>query len=845
MATVEAAKAAEAAEATSDAHILSNGLIGALYVARCRDAGVEPTPNGARRFQSEVVGLTEEWARNSLRAAEEGLAHAVHLPNLRLGLRSAQVLSRGLLKPSALQLHSNAGLGDVGASTLLTLLEHGSCKLLDLGACGLGPSFAPTLARYLLKTAAAGAALEHLELGGATHSSLQKPNQLRGLAALAAVLQQRSPKLKVLGLSHCGIGTAAESASCALALAALAAHAPGLATLDIAANGFGRAAGPLLQLLPVYPALTELDASGNELSDWGAEAIATALLATSASRNDLFSYVRTLPGAAGQIAGAVLSNSRARAALRGRTCQLRALALSDNRIQVGGARALALAIGSCASIRSLTLSDNPLSDAGVAAIAAALAPLAPPPADEGARPESAPSRWAGPAATGVADGCAPPSPPSALATLDLCGCGIGVEGAHALSRVLEGGQLSALRLGRNHLTESGLQALAQALPAAASLQLLDLSGCRVTDRAALQLVAAVVRSPHGALKTLKLHDNLLSDKCGLAMHRLLAPAGAPEVFKPPAPPAPAALMSMGVRSSSSSNARGGSAVPSAAAAAAAADAATEGVSAHAIAEAAARLEATASAGVLRGRGALHSLTVHGNQLSFTTCALLRGACATSRQTHALPPEVNARLLELSSNVPAMQLVQHQLGAERVAADALLAEVERLEAALHALRTAAATEAAAAAAAHDDASAEADAALAQIESMEATLAAEEALYQAERTSLDAEVAALLQRKAQLEALDKGSPRRRSALAGGEAQAAEVQSLDVPLMALRAEQAQRQGEIYEQEQREKRAIAEARWIDEQLGMLDASERAARNKARPPAKPPAKPMAPPKKR
>ena len=311
-----AATAAEAAEATSDAHILSNGLIGALYVARCRDAGVEPTPNGARRFHSEVVGLTEERDRNSLRAAEEGLAHAVHLPNLRLGPRSAQVLSRGLLKPSALQLHSNAGLGDVGASTLLTLLEHGSCKLLDLGACGLGPSFAPTLARYLLKTAAAGAALEHLELGGATHSSPQKPNQLRGLAALAAVLQQRSPKLKVLGLSHCGIGTAAESASCALALAALAAHEPGLATLDIAANCFGRAAGPLLQLLPVYPALTELDASGNELSDWGAEAIATALLATSASRNDLFSYVRTLPGAAGQIAAAVLSNSRARAALR-------------------------------------------------------------------------------------------------------------------------------------------------------------------------------------------------------------------------------------------------------------------------------------------------------------------------------------------------------------------------------------------------------------------------------------------------------------------------------------------------------------------------------------------------
>ena len=644
-----AARFASFVKATSDSHILTNGLIGALYVARCRDAGVEPTPNGARRFHSEVVGLTEKWAENSLRAAEEGLAHAVHLPNLRLGLLSAQVLSRSLVKPSALQLHSNAGLGDIGASTLLGLLEHGSCKLLDLGACGLGPSFAPTLARYLLKTAAAGATLEHLELGGATHSSLQKPNQLRGLAALAAVLQQRSPKLKVLGLSHCGIGTTAESASCAHALAALAAHAPGLATLDIGANCFGRAAGPLLQLLPVYPSLTELDASGNELSDWGAEVIATALLAMSASRDDLFSYVRTLPGAAGQIAATVLSNSRASAALRGRSSQLRALALSDNRIQVGGARALALAIGSCASIRSLMLNDNPLSDAGVAAIAAALAPPAAPAADEGARPGSAPPRWAGPAATGVADGS---TPPSALATLDLCGCGIGVEGAHALRRVLEGGQLCSLRLGRNHLTESGLQALAQALPAAASLQLLDLSGCRVTDRAALQLVAAVVRSPHGALKTLKLHDNLLSDKCGLAMYRLFAPAGAPELVKSPAPPAPAALMSMGGGSSGRGGARGG-----------AADATTEGTIAHAIAEAeaAARLEATASAGVVHGRGALHSLTVHGNQLSFTTCALLRGACATSRQTHALPPEVNARPFELSSNVPAMQLVQHQLG----------------------------------------------------------------------------------------------------------------------------------------------------------------------------------------
>ena len=57
-------------------------------------------------------------------------------------------------------------------------------------------------------------------------------------------------------------------------------------------------------------------------------------------------------------------------------------------------------------------------------------------------------------------------------------------------------------------------------------------------------------------------------------------------------------------------------------------AATESASAHAIAEAeaAARLGATTSAGVVRERGALHSLTVHGNQLSHTTCALWRTRC---------------------------------------------------------------------------------------------------------------------------------------------------------------------------------------------------------------------------
>ena len=106
------------------------------------------------------------------------------------------------------------------------------------------------------------------------------------------------------------------------------------------------------------------------------------------------------------------------------------------------------------------------------------------------------------------------------------------------------------------------------------------------------------------------------------MYQLFAPAGAPELVKSPAPPAPAALMSMGggsghCRGSGRGGTRGG-----------AADAATEGASAHAIAEAeaAAPLEATTSAGVVRESGTLHSLTVHGNQLSHTTYALWRTRC---------------------------------------------------------------------------------------------------------------------------------------------------------------------------------------------------------------------------
>ena len=105
------------------------------------------------------------------------------------------------------------------------------------------------------------------------------------------------------------------------ALAALAAHAGRLASLDVSANSFGRAAGPLLELLPLYTSLTELDASGNELGDWGAEALAAALLAASAPGDAaLQAHLRTLHGAASTIATAVLSDAKGRNNLRQRRC---------------------------------------------------------------------------------------------------------------------------------------------------------------------------------------------------------------------------------------------------------------------------------------------------------------------------------------------------------------------------------------------------------------------------------------------------------------------------------------------------------------------------------------------
>ena len=833
----------EAPTPSTSEHLLSDGLIGALYVARCRDCGVEPTPNGARRFHGDVV---KNHARDDPARSRE-----VHLPALRLGSRSTQVLARGISRPTVLQLHGNTGLGDQGAQALLGLLEHGSCRWLDLGACGLGASFAPTLARYMLRSNGAGSNFERLELGGATGTHLQKPNQLRGVAALSAVLQQRSPKLSHLGLSHCAIGYSAESASCAHALAALAAHAPVLRTLDVAANGFGRAAAPLLQLLPVYPALTELDVSGNELGDWGAEALATALLAASVpSGEELAMYVRTLPGAAGQIAGGVLCDPRARAGLRTRACQLTSLAVSDNRIQVGGARALALAVGGCSSLRHFSINDNPLSDEGVAAIASALAP---PPA----------AGW-----DATTPGIAPPTKPppaasaSALETLNLCGCGIGVAGAQALGQVLTAGTLRELRVARNTLADLGVQALAVALRASPTLALLDLSGCRVTDRAALLLIGALARATHGALRTLKLHDNLLSDKCGQAMLRQLT-----SVARRPPPPLPPSrklglkqqadgARGYGARgngrlaaSKGAADRSGWASSPPAGTIASPRNASPRNVmSPRNVSEV-----APADASNLRtitdievqldalfperpGRGTLHHITTHGNQLSFTTCAALRDLAVANRQTEAVSPEMEQQLFELSSNVPALHKVEHQLARERATFEQASARHVELEAALAELRARTAEQRELDESAHEEAATQTAEALAEVAQVREALQTEQALFVEKRDALDAQTNALVQRKLQLERLDEGSStpaRSRRRPSAANPNVPEPPALDAQLQEALAKEHVLFAELAENEMREKRAIVNIRWAEDQMALMDVHARAKVKALKAPAK------------
>ena len=122
------------------------------------------------------------------------------------------------------------------------------------------------------------------------------------------------------------------------------------------------------------PNLIELDLSGNELSDPGAETLSFALLSGTAGGEDAHRHINTLSGAASTIAQAKLADPKARAVLRKWKCSLRSLSLNSNHIRVRGTRALAIAAARSSSLRYLSLADNPIGDDGAAALAAALAP---------------------------------------------------------------------------------------------------------------------------------------------------------------------------------------------------------------------------------------------------------------------------------------------------------------------------------------------------------------------------------------------------------------------------------------------------------------------------------------
>ena len=456
-----ASKVSDAPPTTLDAQ-----LVPMLYMAVCQDT----------RGDAEHVGPPAlpqrrgEAARRRLGAVDGAIA----LHGLNLGPRAGSVLARCVTNARAIDLRGNAMLADQGALALFPLLEHGTLRALDLSGCGLRGAFAPALARTLLRSkGGAGAQLQELQLGGGGAApkavaqpgeagggggELVRPNRLHCVGSLAAALQERAPRLRLLGLGHNALGAAPPELvdASVLGLAALLSNARQLKSVDLSHNGFSAAAAaPLLHSLPACAALTSLDLSGNALGDAGAELLAAV--------------VSPDGGGGGR-----------------RRCRLKSLSLCGAGVRVGGGRALASAVrgGGGASLEALALADNALGDDGAEAFAAALA----------------------------ADG-------TALRALNLGANGIGEGGARALGDALRANRtLRALALPRNALGDAGALPLAACLVRHPSLATLDLAGCRIADRGALAIALSLGRN--SVLRRLDLRDNLLTDKGGRSLLRI-------------------------------------------------------------------------------------------------------------------------------------------------------------------------------------------------------------------------------------------------------------------------------------------------------------------------------------
>ena len=442
-------------------------LVPMLYMAVCQDTLVTPSTSGLQRFRNA--------AAKQLGADGGAVDGAIALHGLNLGPRAGSVLARCVTNARAIDLRGNAMLADQGALALFPLLEHGTLRALDLSGCGLRGAFAPALARTLLRSkGGAGAQLQELQLGGGGAApkavaqpgeaagggggELVRPNRLHCVGSLAAALQERAPRLRLLGLGHNALGAAPPELvdASVLGLAALLSNARQLKSVDLSHNGFSAAAAaPLLHSLPACAALTSLDLSGNALGDAGAELLAAV--------------VSPDGGGGGR-----------------RRCRLKSLSLCGAGVRVGGGRALASAVrgGGGASLEALALADNALGDDGAEAFAAALA----------------------------ADG-------TALRALNLGANGIGEGGARALGDALRANRtLRALALPRNALGDAGALPLAACLVRHPSLATLDLAGCRIADRGALAIALSLGRN--SVLRRLDLRDNLLTDKGGRSLLRI-------------------------------------------------------------------------------------------------------------------------------------------------------------------------------------------------------------------------------------------------------------------------------------------------------------------------------------
>lgn len=661
-----------------------------LYAARCRDKSDEPSPLGSKPFLHSIAKQASERPCDS---------QALRLRSLQLGPRTGVVLARSLVgtEIELLDLSDNPGLGDAGAVALLPLVVCGQLTGLRLGACSLRASFVPALVQAL--SVAFALPLSALHLGGSptgelsvgTQLGLQGENRLPKLASLLRALARPCPALHELGLSHLGLGEAADAPAIMSALAALVSDSS-LTSVDMSHNGLNvETLTPLLDALPSARRLRALDLSHNPLADDGAAALARALSPSSVLAA---TPVAPAPGAIPNPPPALPKRAPTLSAIRRATSVGSGLSGHPAARMAAEARleaAMASADATAAHQASLPPARRSPPRARVAgrpmssprdrpAPARRLAPRPESSAPAGRATADQPGHTLGPAsafpmrpssqldllsiagaglgeAGAIALGRALASSECVLRSLDvsdnpgmgeagvaavchgmacsrltslsLAACGITERGAAAVSTALRANsRLVALRLPRNPLGDTGAVALAAALVRNTGLRSLDASRAGVGDEGAVAICLALQRNR--TLTRLRLDQNLISAEGGDAMLREIR-------------------MAMGTHRQS----EGGP------------GAASDGRSP------AGRLRTPRAVppGAAEGCG-LESVSVSGNSVSFSAAKEMRRLCALNRSRASVSPSLERAISEMAKAEPALEAT----AAERAAVDARAAEV---------------------------------------------------------------------------------------------------------------------------------------------------------------------------